>query len=143
MQATKMFSNADFGSIDYDQLSFKHSISSKDFKKVYKPNDDSYQMLYSLILSHKNHFFDSIFTRDSLKILELGVGSGFVIGNFVNYIRQANPAQHVQGIALDLNDDACRAAKRFFDRNKLTEVIDVVNSDGLSGIDASGVGRPF
>ena len=140
----KAFSNKDFGSIEYEPLSFKNSISSKDFKQVYKPNDDSYQMLYSLILGYRQGRFPQTEPEGRpLRILELGSGSGFVIGNFVNFIALEDPTRKVRGTAVDVNDKACAAARRYFEANQLADRIKVVHADGLEGVEASDIGRCF
>lgn len=138
---------SDLAKIDYFPLSFKNSISSEDFTEIYRPNDDSYQMLYSLIICYDQKILhQSLIGKEKslLKIVEIGSGSGFVVGNFVNYLVSGKEGSElVSGLGVDLNMKACECASKFFKNHGLTKDIDLINADGLYGLDLTDFGIIF
>ena len=139
--------SSDLGSVDYSPLSFKNSISSEDFTNIYKPNDDSYQMLFSLILFYQQRrLHRKLQDKDFqiLNIMEIGSGSGFVIGNLIKFISSQNSiSDSAHGVAVDLNLAACKCAEKFFRKHDLLGEIDLVNGDGLACLDVSDFGILF
>lgn len=77
-------------------------VTSKgDFEFIYRPNDDSYLLVDTLIADSQ-----AILQKQPGLICEIGCGSGFVISNLSAHLRKSGFSAHAT-ICTDVNIDAC------------------------------------
>lgn len=88
-----------------------------DFEFIYRPNDDSYLLIDTLLADSQ-----AILDKQPAVICEIGCGSGFVISNLSAHLRKSGSSCH-STICTDVNIDACLYTRKL-SRKYQVEVCD-------------------
>ena len=115
---------------------------TKEFEFLYKPNDDSYMLLHTIITDLEQNFkINPNLLSDVLNICELGIGSGFVINNLITFLKKLNLENKNNLVnkeefifyGIDININSCLFVKDFakFHKNK----IEIINTRNFQGLD--------
>jgi methylase of polypeptide subunit release factors len=118
-------------SIDINTLTFpKEKNLDKEFQFIYKPNDDSYMMLYTIITDiNKNENLK----ENTLNVCELGIGSGYILINFANFLKTQKLNCNYFGV--DININSCAFSRDYGKYNNIEiEVINTNNFKSLQGL---------
>ena len=111
---------------NYPLLDIQPLVNKNDFDFIYRPNDDSYLFIDTLLMELQ--IISDL--NNKLNIAEIGCGSGFLINNLTNNIQKLNSS--VQATAVDINFDACHFTKKVVDYYRLP--VNVIMSSFLEGL---------